>query len=418
MSTDDHEDIEDIESFRERARTWVVANLPGRDEPAVDPVELQRLLFDSGFAGIAFPAEYGGAGMTLAHQKAFYDAASDAGRQIPLDGRLMVSVGMLGPTLLEYGSHEAKKRFLPPLLRGDEIWIQLLSEPRGGSDMAGATTRLTRDGDCYILSGAKMWSTGAFRSDYGLCLCRTDWEAPKHRGLSMIAVPLGDSQGLTINRTRTADGRLGDICEEFFDDVELPAVNLIGEENTGWSVAQALLFHERNAVSNLSYGYFGRDAHRTSSKLYTVGVLSDLVRCALERGLPADGGVRQLIADVYIEQTVLPFTSERVMTGIRSGTHSGPWGSLIRLEDSSAAIERVRTALAVEGAAGVIWEGEEIEFHNPGTAWLFIREVTLAGGSSEMQRNIISERLLGLPREPSSDRDTPFNEVIRRQSTG
>ena len=412
------EDIEDIESFRDRARKWVVANLPGRNEPAVDHVELQRRVFDGGFAGIAFPIEYGGAGLTLAHQKVFYDAASDADRQIPIDSGLMVSVGMLAPTLLEHGSDEAKKKFLPPLLRGDDIWIQLLSEPRGGSDMAGAITRLTRDGDCYILSGAKMWSTGAYRSDYGLCLCRTDWDAPKHHGLSMIAVPLGDSQGVSINRTRTADGRLGDICEEFFDDVELPAVNLIGEENAGWAVAQALLFHERNAVSNLSYGYFGRDAPGSSSKPYTAGDLNDLVRDVAERDLPTDGGVRQLIADVYIEETVLPLTSERVMTGIRSGTHSGPWGSLIRLEGASAAVERVRTALAVEGAAGVIWDGVDVEYHNPGTAWLFIREVTLAGGSSEMQRNIISERLLGLPREPSSDRDTPFSEVIRRQSVG
>ena len=122
----------------------------------------------------------------------------------------MVSIGMLGPTLLDHGSHEAKLRFLPPLLRGDEVWIQLLSEPRGGSDMAGAVTRLTKDGDSYVLNGAKMWSTGALDADYGLCLCRSDWDMPKHRGLSTIAVPLSDeTPGLTIQAIRTGQWSAG-----------------------------------------------------------------------------------------------------------------------------------------------------------------------------------------------------------------
>ena len=137
-------------------------------------------MFEHGFAGIAFPAEYGGAGLTLEHQKAFFDVAAALDRQVPTTNS--VSIGMLGPTILDHGSQEAKLRFLPPLLRGDELWIQLLSEPRGGSDMAGSITRLTRDGDTYILNGSKMWSSGAHESDYGLCLCRSDWDVPKHRG--------------------------------------------------------------------------------------------------------------------------------------------------------------------------------------------------------------------------------------------
>lgn len=224
MSTD--VEMESIDDFRARAREWIAANLPGADEESVGSRELQNRIFDGGFAGIAFPTEYSGAGLTLEHQKAFYDMAGDLEVQLPTT--FMVSIGMLGPTLLDHGSHEAKRKFLPALLRGDEEWIQLLSEPRGGSDMAGATTRLTRDGDTFILSGAKMWSTNAHIADYGLCLCRSDWDAPKHRGLSMIAVPLKDTPGVTIEQTRTASGAAGEFCQEFFDDVVLPAENLIG----------------------------------------------------------------------------------------------------------------------------------------------------------------------------------------------
>lgn len=401
---------ETVEAFRTRAEQWMKDNLPSYDEPAVNGSELQRRIFEGGFAGIAFPVEYGGAGLTLEHHKAFYDAAHALGRQTPLN--LMVSVGMLGPTLLDHGSHEAKLKFLPPLLRADEEWIQLLSEPRGGSDMAGSTTRLTRDGDTYVLNGAKMWSTGAYRADYGLCLCRSDWDAPKHRGLSTIAVPLKGTPGVTIEQTRTAAGLLGEFCQEFFDDVVLPVGHLIGEENHGWTVAQTLLFHERNAVGNIGYGYFGPRAHggvQTRSK-----TPSQLAVLAARRGTL--GAVGSQLAEAYIESVVGPLTSARIMTGMRVGTHQGQWGSLLKLQGSESAHQALRTSLAALGDDAVIWEGEEVQLENAGTAWLGSRGGTIAGGSSEMQRNIISERLLGLPREPSDDRDLPFNELVKRRS--
>lgn len=219
---------ETVEAFTDRAAKWIEANLAADGEPEADGNELRRKMFDAGFAGIAFPEEYGGAELTLQHHKAFYDTAHPLGRQTP--GNLMVSVGTLEPTLLDHGSHEAKLQFLPPLLRADTEWIQLLSEPRGGSDMAGSTTRLTRDGDSYVLNGAKRWSSGAHRSDFGLCLYRSDWDVPKHRGLSMIAVPLKYTPGVSIDQTRRAAGLLGDFCQEFFDDVVLPAGNVIGKK--------------------------------------------------------------------------------------------------------------------------------------------------------------------------------------------
>ena len=402
------EPVESVDAFDTRARAWIAVNLPSLDDEPVGNRALQHLIFDHGFAGIAFPTEYGGAGLTLEHQKVFFDAAADLHRQVPT--AYSVSIGMLGPTILDHGSHDAKLRFLPPLLRGDEVWMQLLSEPRGGSDMAGAITRLTRDGDTYVLNGAKMWSTGAHLADFGLCLCRTNWDAPKHRGLSTVGVPLKHTPGVTIEQTRAADGTLGDFCEEFFDDVRLPLENLIGDENQGWAVAQTLLFHERNAVGNIGYGYLGAAPRRASGPRSGFSVL-DLVPPGREDGIA--GVLAGPIADAYIASVVGPLTSARISVGMRLGTLKGQWGSLSKLQGAVAGIEAARTALAVHGPDGVMWDGDDVQLENPGTAWLAIRGHTLAGGSNEMQRNIISERLLGLPREPASDRDIPFNEVLR-----
>jgi alkylation response protein AidB-like acyl-CoA dehydrogenase len=402
---------ESVESFTMRARPWIESNLPTWDEPYEGGPVLQNRLFDAGYAGIAFPAEYGGAGLTLEHQKAFFDLTDSLNRQVPMD--YLVSMGMLGPTILDHGSHEAKRRFLPPLLRGDEMWIQLLSEPRGGSDMAGAITRLTRDGDVYVLNGSKMWSSGAHHSDWGLCLCRSDWDAPKHRGLSMIAVPLKDAPGMTINVIRTADGRPGEFCEEFFDDVVLPVENLIGEENSGWVVAQTLLFHERNATGSIGFGHLGARTGGAGRNIsaYEPPTAAELARTAVRSGVAKS--TSPLIADAYIDSIVNRLTADRITKGLHLGTHQGHWGSLSRLQTSTSNHNGSLSAMAVLGADAVMWEGDEVRFDNAGTRWLTSRGATIAGGSSEMQRNIISERLLALPREPSSDRDLPFNEVIR-----
>ena len=408
----DTDSSESLDAFETRVARWIESHLPSWDDPPACDHEMQQLLFDHGMAGIAFPREYGGAGLTLGHQRRFFDTASRLRRQVPQ--AYMVSIGMLGPTLLDHASHEAKLRFLPPLLRGDEVWIQLLSEPRGGSDMAGAVTRLTKDGDSYILNGAKMWSTGAADADYGLCLCRSDWNVPKHRGLSTIAVPLdAKTPGLTVQPIRNASGEIGETCQEFFDDIALPALNLIGKENEGWAVAQGLLRHERNAVGGIGYGYLG--AHRSraarSKGPYEAPSLPELARRARQLGV--DAAVGTMIADAYIESVIAPLTSLRIDTGLRVGTHTGQWGSLSKLQNSVAVHRAVRTILATLGVEGTIWDGDAVNLENAGTAWLDARGRTIAGGSNEMQRNIISERLLGLPREPSLERDLSFNEVLR-----
>jgi alkylation response protein AidB-like acyl-CoA dehydrogenase len=406
-----NESGESVDDFAARARAWIEANLPKYEEPIVDDVDLQNRIFDAGFGGIAFPREYSGQGLTLAHQRVFYDIADESGRQVP--AKYWVSIGMVAPLLLERGSEEQKQRFLGPLLRGDIVCIQLLSEPRGGSDLAGVTTRLTRDGETYVLNGAKMWSTNAYLADYGLCLARSDWEVPKHQGMSMILVPLKDNPGVTLRRTRMASGELGDVCEEFFDDVVLPIANRVGEEGDGWAVAQALMFHERNQTASIGYGYLGGQG-KTTMVIDRSASAAALAGTARHRGsfdLHA-----QIAADVYVESVVTRLTGARVMRGMALGTHAGPWGSLGKLMGSEDSHRAALARLTVEGADAVVWDGDDVQLDNAGTDWLCARTGTIGGGTNEIQRNIVSERLLELPREPSFDRDIPFNEALRNAS--
>jgi alkylation response protein AidB-like acyl-CoA dehydrogenase len=407
------ENLEPVEAFGARAAQWMKGHLPHWDDELLSERELQNLLFDHGFAGIAFPRRYGGAGLTLEHQRAFVQETAVQDRQLPIANR--VSIGMVGPTILQHGSEEARARFLPPLLRGDTLWIQLLSEPQGGSDMAATMTRLTRDGATYVLNGSKMWSSGALDADYGLCLCRSNWGVPKHRGLSMIAVPLKETSGITIVPTRGASGLMSDHCEEFFDDVILPAQNLIGAENEGWAVARTLLLHERDTVGNVGYGRLVGRRERGPKRVFGGEPAAASAAAAIaRRRLDAVG---TMVVDAYIQSVVVPLTSARVMAGLYAGTYKGQWGSLAKLQATVAAQASVRTAMAAQGADGVIWDGEEVRTDNVGTTWLESRGGTIAGGTNEIQRNIISERLLELPREPAPDQHLPFNETLRNSGS-
>jgi alkylation response protein AidB-like acyl-CoA dehydrogenase len=387
----------------------VESNLPRRGEhPQVDEHAIQAQIFDAGFAGIAFPTAYGGAGLTLDHQRAFYEEAE--GYVTPQG--FGVSIAMLGATLLDFGSEELKKRHLPRILRGDELWIQLLSEPNGGSDMAGALTRLSRDGETYILTGSKMWSSGAQRADFGMCLARTDFDAPKHRGLSMVAVPLQGTPGVTIDTILQATSVPGDFCTEFFDDVVLPISNLIGDENQGWAVAQRLLFHERNATAGISHGLGLMGGGGEGGADYYMGG-GALLRGARVRGMAGDPVLRQRIAESQIEHVVSMAARKRIMAGMQTGAFQGQWGSLLKLHIGENSPRHAKAALSVWGPDGVIWEGDEVVSGCIGEQFLGSRGISIAGGTNEMQRNIVSERLLGLPREPSIDRDLPFSEVLR-----
>jgi alkylation response protein AidB-like acyl-CoA dehydrogenase len=405
--------MEPVETFRARARTWLAANMQRgvAQRHAVDDQTwstqqraLQARVHAGGFAGISYPIEYGGLGLSRAHQRAFKEEA--VGYVMP--SQFSVTHGILGPTLLDFGTEEQKTQHIPAMLRGEEMWVQFLSEPSGGSDLAGLITRATRDGDTYILNGAKIWTTSAHFSDYAMALCRTDWDVPKHRGLSMFLVPIRHP-GITVRPIALAD-RSTDFCQEFIDDAVLPATNLIGTENDGWTVASRLLYHERNMTGGDSYDDTPRDSG-------DAGVVADqLVALAKEVGNSNDPLIRQKLGEAMVLEKLKPYTIARVSAAMQSGRMPGPGASLLKLMAALTNFRREEIAFEIAGPQAAAWTPGDGAGH-AAVDFLRARVSTVAGGSNEMQRNQISERVLGLPREASPDKDVPFNQVRRNAPT-
>ncbi|HEX3842289.1 MAG TPA: acyl-CoA dehydrogenase family protein [Acidimicrobiales bacterium] len=420
MSTTDTDGIaeagsdsaESVDAFRARARQWLADTMPrlpdgatnhllSRDDESGEHArELQRLLFDGGFAGICFPVAYGGKGLSLAHQQAF--TQESAPYQMPTVFNVP-TFSILAPTLLDFATEEQKVRHIPAMLRGDELWVQFLSEPSGGSDLAGLVTRATRDGDVFVLNGSKIWSSGAFRSDYSLCLARTDWQVPKHRGLTMFIMKI-HQPGVEIQQIKMVNGT-AEFCQEFFDDVPIPVADVIGEVNDGWTVASRLLYHERNAVGGGSPFVSGLPNAGGSHG----GQRTDLLDLARATGQADDPRVRQLVAEARVNDRVQGQLVDRVATGIRTGAFPGPAGALPRLFAATNGERHFDIGLEIAGARAGAWlDGDPDSW---GVDYLIRQGFSLGGGSNEMQRNIISERVLGMPREYAADRDKPFDEV-------
>jgi alkylation response protein AidB-like acyl-CoA dehydrogenase len=404
----------DLEEYRAAARAWLEANLPRRSGPVlrahdVTPAQLaadrerQRALHAAGYAGIALPVEYGGQGLTDAHQRVW--AEESAGFAVPLPGGIASSVthGIVLPTLLRYASEEQKRSWIPKILSGEEIWVQLLSEPGAGSDLAGILTRATRDGEMWVLNGTKVWSSGAMSADYGICLARTSWDVPKHRGLTWFRVPLHDPR-VTVRPVREINGS-SEFCEEFLDDVAVGDDAVIGEVDAGWPIAGFMLAVERGGVGG------GSDARPAGGGPRRLA--PDLVELATARGTAGDPAVRQLIARAHVNDVVQQQLGRRVLGAMVAGTADPSAASLLKL--SLGMIQPLRAALAMEiaGPGGVAWAGDGTPGHAASIGFLNGRIMSIAGGSNEIQRNIVSERLLGLPREPSSDADKPFRDVLR-----
>lgn len=408
---------EDVEEFRSRARRWIQANLEPRGPAAERSFdvqaqrEMQARMFDAGFTGFMFPTRYGGQGLSIAHQRAFFEETT--GYLTP--SYFGVSIGMLGATILDYGTEAQKARHLPAILRADEIFVQLLSEPSGGSDLAGALTRATRDGDTWVINGAKIWTSGADVASHGLLLARTNWAVPKHRGLSMFIVPLGDHPGVTIQPILQVNGE-ADFCQEFFDDVTIPAENLLGAENEGWGVAQRLLFNERNTTAGIGigHGYMGHITGTVRGDATTAERLQTLFRAAARQGADADRVIRRLIGRTCVDLVAHEFAQARIMAGQQMGALDGPWGSLLKLGEGIDSPVLTADALSIAGSSGVIWTDDE-PGGDQGAAWISARGISIGGGSNEMQRNIVSERLLGLPRELDPSRELPFSELQERR---
>ncbi|HEY2564633.1 MAG TPA: acyl-CoA dehydrogenase family protein [Acidimicrobiales bacterium] len=389
-------------SFRAAARTWLAEHVPRR-VPEADSgqhrsdeagevsraKDLQRLLVEGGYAGLTFPTGFGGQGLGIRYQQIFDEES--ATYEMPTILKVP-TLAIIGPTIEVCGTRSQKERYLPPLIRGDEWWVQLLSEPTGGSDLAGVLTRATRDGDLFIVRGQKVWSTGAHYSQFGLCLVRTDADAPKHRGLTMLIVPF-DAPGVTVRPIRQITGE-SDFCEVFFDDVPIPVENVVGVVNEGWSVATTLMGFERRAAG------VGRPRD----------VVGDLVRLAGERGLGDDPVVHQAIASAFVAGAVEGYFARRVAGGIQSGRMPPHASALLKLYRAGKHQRNAEAAMSMAGERGVLWPEDE-----GGDEWaqeyLGTRARSIAGGTNEMQRNVIGDRLLGLPREPQPGSDVPFNQI-------
>jgi alkylation response protein AidB-like acyl-CoA dehydrogenase len=406
---------ESVEEFRIRARSWLAANLPrlDPDRPAIvsrdaevtwtRARELQRMLWDGGFAGICFPKEYGGLGLSYAYKKAF-DAES-LGYETPLILNVP-SFAICCATILDMGTEEQKRTHIAAALRGDEVLVQLLSEPSGGSDLAGVITRADRrDDGRWILNGAKTWSTWAFAADYGLCLARTDWDAPKHNGLTMFLVPL-HHPGITINRIRQVNGSV-EFCEEFLDDVDLGDDAVVGTPGQGWDVASRQLYHERRTMGDGSEYTSGPGIAEAED------VSIDLLGLVRRIGEDDNERVREMIGRALVHRAVQSQLSEHVYHAVMHGTLPPAAGSIIRLYMAEVHNVETDTAQVASGAAAVVMDDDEML--KIGTRYLGRQIASIGGGTTEMARNVIGERVLNFPREYAADRGVPFNQVRRNR---
>ena len=412
--TNDGRDSDELREYRLAARAWLAEHMtplrrlddgswedPDGFEPSPERVararELQARLFDAGYAGITYPPEYGGQGLTLDHEQVFLEES--AGYDMPT--RVFAySINILGMTLVEFGNETQKAAHVPKILSGEEMWVQLLSEPSGGSDLAGLLTRADRRGDRFVMNGQKIWTTGAQHSDFGLCSTRTRWDVPKHRGISVFIVDLR-WPGIDIRPIRQINEG-SEFCEEFFTGVVIPAENLVGEENDGWRVTRGLI--------GIEHEWVGRSGDAGAAPPATI---DDVIGLARQRGLDGDGATRRQIAELHAAVTVQSLTSIRLARAMGAGHLDDGYGGVLKLTSTDLLQRQSEFGLALAGTTGVAWRPGDDAAKAWSLAFLTARSFSIAGGTTEVQRNNVAERVLGLPREPSSDRGVPFNEVPR-----
>lgn len=395
-------------AFRSEARAWLSANARPHAGPPVIPSAIvaewspaeeearliearawQSVKFDAGWAGISWPGLYGGRGGSLIEDRIF--AQEEARFDVPRDA-LVVGTGWCGPALMVHGTSQQRDRFLRPLLRGDEVWCQLFSEPGAGSDLAGLGARAERDGDEWVLTGQKTWTTFAHQADWGLCVARHDASLPKHRGMTAFIVDMR-AQGVEcrplVQMTRSAN-----FNEVFLDGVRVPDTLRVGEVGDGWRLVITTFMFERMSASFVAGG--------------TVEALRAL---AAETG--ADGAVRDRLATLFARSQVLRFTGLRLLTAIARGRPPGPEGSIVKLEGTRLLSDLYDLAIEMLGPAGLLtgttapWSGDW------SAGFLGAPGLRIGGGTDQIQRNIIGERVLGLPGDVRVDKDVPF-EAVRR----
>lgn len=387
-------------AFQDKVRRWLGENVPkpaddlSADEQLGISKRFQAALHDAGFAGITWPAEFGGQGLTATEQQAFNDEAAEY--TLPTDP-FMISLGMCGPTVVDLGTVEQKNRYVRPLLRGEEIWCQLFSEPDAGSDVASLRSRAVRDGDAWVVSGQKVWTSGAHVADFGALLARTNSDAPKHRGLTMFIVDMR-APGVSVRPLRDMTGH-APFNEVHFDDVRIPADSVLGEVDGGWTAAVTMLGHERVSIG-------GSVRHRYDPLAY-----ANLVELARNTGRADDPVVRGELAQLYAAERSLALFNTRLRQEVDAGTPAGARGSVAKLAGAELLWRAVRVAGLIAGARAVAWNPGDESGDELATAINATPASSIAGGTNQIQRGIIGERVLGLPKEPQVDRDVPFREL-------
>jgi alkylation response protein AidB-like acyl-CoA dehydrogenase len=382
------------EAFRREVAAWLADNLsgefaalrgrggPGDEHALLDERRAwERRLAEGGWTCVGWPREHGGRGASLGQQVIFHEEYARA--EAP--GRLgLIGEGMLGPTILAFGSEEQKRRFLPGIVRGEEIWCQGYSEPNAGSDLANVQTRARREGDEWVIDGQKVWTSWAQWSDWCFALCRCDPDAPKHKGLGYFLVPMRQP-GIEIRPIVQMTGD-SEFSEVFFDGARTAAENIVGEPGDGWKVAMGTLAFERGALT-------------LGQQLAFRNELAQVIEIAKRNGAADDPVMRQRLADAWIGLEIMRYNALRMLSK-SEGAELSREAMITKLYWATWHRNLGKLAMDVLGAESEIADGAPYDLTRMQRLFLFTRSDTIYAGSNQIQRNIIAERALGLPREP------------------
>jgi acyl-CoA dehydrogenase len=390
------EEPEHLAAIRAEARAWLEATWPAFLAEHPDPGHYdlerarawQRRLAEGGWGAPHWPPAYGGRGFGPVESTVWAEERARVGALLPFN---VVGFGMAGPTIIAHGTEEQKRRWLPPLLRGDDVWCQLFSEPGAGSDLASLRTRAVRDGDRWWVTGQKVWSSSAHEARWGLLLARHDFEAPKHRGLVYLVCDM-TAPGVEVRPLRQMDGS-AHFNEVFLHEVPVPDANRLGEPGEGWRVAITTLMHERLSIGSATGGY-----------VFPFERLVELARARFPAGV--DRLTRDLLARVYTERRILELLNARILAKIGRGQVPDAEGSVAKLALAGLVRASAEAGMRILGPDGAVMGPEGVQ-----QALLIAPAFRIGGGTDEIQRNLIGERVLGLPREPDPSRDVPFSRL-------
>ncbi len=394
---------EDI-AFREKVRAWLRENLPKKKLETLDEKRAwHRKLYEAGYLAMGWPKEYGGQEARPMEQAIVGEEMARFNAPPGLNG---LGISIMAPTIIHHGTEFQKREHVKKILTAEEIWCQLYSEPNSGSDLASLQCRADIHGDEFIINGQKIWTSGAYMADWGMMLARTDRNAPKHAGISCIMIDM-HQPGVEVRPLKQISGS-SEFCEVFFTDVHVPADNLIGELNAGWRIAQTTLGYERG----------GNTLARVSAMQRSFRRMVDVCRTLERDGVKAIDHplVRQKLGEIYSEMEVLRYASLRILSRLEKGMRPGPEASLAKLHYSELDKHVQELFLDILGPYGQQISGlpaafalnvESDEYGETGSwayQFLWSRAGTIYAGSSEIQKNIIGERVLGLPKEVREDR--------------